>query len=53
MGTEISFLKEDAKSETAHQHARALRINGNFAIHSQPEEGTTVEAFVPLDKNAI
>ena len=32
---------------------RLRLVNGKFAIRSRPGQGTTVEAFVPLDKNTI
>jgi signal transduction histidine kinase len=31
---------------------RVRLVNGSFSIRSQPGSGTTVEVFVPLDKNA-
>ena len=31
---------------------RVRLVNGRFSIRSQPRSGTTVEVFVPLDKNA-
>jgi len=32
---------------------RVLFVQGEFSIHSQPGQGTTVEIFVPLSKEAI
>ena len=32
---------------------RVLLVQGEFSIHSQPGQGTTVEIFVPLSKEAI
>jgi CHASE3 domain sensor protein len=41
------------KHSLGNMKERVLLVQGEFSIHSQPGQGTTVEIFVPLSKEAI
>ena len=55
--TGVGFDSESASSRNGlgivSMKERVLLVQGEFSIYSQPGQGTTVEIFVPLSREAI